>query len=276
MFVKGQKREKEPGSPMSKRASKRRLTIELSPLQAVPEGRVSPQTNYNLFCRLDEMSGLESLKLPLMGASAMTPTIDENGGDIDTPARLAIPLARKSRSRSLGETPLATDFTRDVHQVQAISSPKFLRSVGLRSTSNGELGPVLTDDFRSAPELHPALYQKHRQFRQSFIEASKLFEQKQKARKFQAAVISKDIMPEINTRASLVMKRGAPHPPNENTLLAPKSEHVPRGNGSEWPPPSSHEILPVSDDNSKVTDASRRGGRPRRQRTTSDISGMLR
>ena len=209
-----------------------------------------------------------------MGASATTPTINERG-DIDTPARNAIPYSRKNRSQSLGESPHPTDFMRDIREVQAITSAKFLRSVVLRSKSIGELGH---EEYGSARELHQALYQKHRQFRQSVIAASKLFDQKQKARKFQDAVISNDRRPQFNTRASLVMRRGAPPPPIEDTLLAPKSEHVTRGNVSESPSPPSNEVSPDNDDDRKVTDASRRGGRPRRprQKTTSDISGMLR
>lgn len=290
MFVKGQKREKEPSSPMSRRAS-RRLTIELSPLQAVPEGSTSPQVKPHVFAKLDDMSGLESLKLPWMGPRAPTPTIDENE-DIaiperfttplmkSTPERLIAPLTKKNRSRSLGETPLPTDFMRDILEVQASSSTKRpLRSVGLRSKSIGELQvrPGLSSEFRSARDL----YEKHRQFRQSVIAASKLFDQKRKARKLESALVSKERIPDRNRRASLVMKRGSPLL-NEDSLLVPQSEHVPRGNVTDSerspPPPPSDEVCSDNDDNVKVIDASRRGGRPRRprQKTTSDISGMLR
>lgn len=282
MFIKGQKRDKEPGSPIQRRAS-RRLVLDANLLQAVPEGSMSPQAKHHVFAKFDEMSALESLKLPLMGMPPVPISSPSATGkahaDIGFPTDLPKPFVKRSRSRSLGETTSGSNLTHDQGETDQRASTKMLPRVILPSKSIGELRHVLADESITAREIHQALYRKHRQFRQSVIAASKLFDQKQRARKFESALASSERRPDLEKRASLVMKRGAsPLLPQKGFSLEPKSEHVSGRHIPDIPEPPSPDMSPDFDQTRKVADASKRSGRPRRPRekTSSDISGMLR
>jgi hypothetical protein len=294
MFVKGQKREREPTSPIPKRASKR-FVLEVSPLQAVPEGSMSPQAKHQVFAKFDQMPGLASLGMPLLGLP-LAPLSPEPVGkneevDICFPADLPLkPVHRRLRSRSLGEPPLGEELDRYAEEERANENMRLsLPCVVRPSKAIGELQHVIGDESKSGREIQKALYRKHREFRQSVMIATKLFDQKNKARKLQHAqeasestelglqAKSEHHMP---TRASLlVMKRGS-----DLALagaLEANSEHQPKKTVQDpVPNPVEVPMRRESDphQHTKVADAARRSGRPRRprQKTASDISGMLR
>ncbi len=280
MFVKGQKREKEPSSPIPRRTS-HRFSLEMSPLQAVPEGSMSPQAKHQVFAKFAEMSALESMKLPVLGAP-LVPILPFNKevADLTFPRNVPTPLVKRTRSRSLGETPTPEYLTQERLEMQPWASTNALPCAALPNKSGGKLREGLMDESRSTREIHQALYQKHRQFRQSVTIASKLFDQKQKARKFEAALVTYEVGHDLERRASLVMKRGAsPIFPKKGAFMGAKSEHFSINHGQESAVPRPTDPSPDdSDHGRKVADASKRSGRPRRPRekTASDISGMLR
>ena len=114
--------------------------------------------------------------------------------------------------------------------------------------------------IRLDEDTSQAAYKAHNEFRKSVLEASKTFEQKYMARKLEIAAkaTSNSFKRQDNARASLVMRRQSDKARQmEQPQLQSNSDHERK---------------------EKVEDASRRSGRPRRQRqkTNSDISGMLR
>ena len=288
MFIKGQRREKEPASPIPRRSSKR-LVLDASPLQAVPEGSTSPQAKHQVFGKFEHMSALESLALPELGAPRLTPAapdvVRDEKVNIGFPGDLSKPIHVRGRSRSLGENLVRDDYLwRDQTDEEPENQIRRSSATVLPSKAICDLQYVIhsQDESKTTLEVHKALYRKHREFRQSVMQASKLFDQKRKASKFKLAQISPDNCADHpQKRASLVMRRGVAPLKAEKSITA-SSDHLSsslRETQQPAPNPTPVEALPDNIDQGKlVADAARRGGRPRRprQRTTSDISGMLR
>lgn len=286
MFIKGQRRDIEPNSPIPKRLSKR-MVMDVSPLQPVPEGSMSPQAKHQVFGKFHEMSALESLNLPFLGAP-LIPTVPEpakvENANIGFPGDLIPkPVHKRVRSRSLGETPVGEELWRD--DSEGSQEPRAVRrssAILFPSKAICDLQYVIKDESKTALEVHKALYRKHREFRQSVLLASKLFDQKQKARKFQIAQIAPENRSDLLVkRASLVMRRGAAPLKGSKGMMA-TSEHLSKSmrEPEPVPPPAPPEVESSPDvaHTIRVADAARRSGRPRRprQKTASDISGMLR
>lgn len=308
MFVKGQKVEREATStsPIPKRPSKR-FVMEGSLLQAVPEGSMSPQAKQQVFAKFDDIPALDTLKLPTLGLPLVPPLTPDLMGkkeqvvNIGFPADLPKTVHKRVRSRSLGETPLGEERYRfDEEELTSAAIRMALPCVVRPSKAIGELRHVIGDASKSGRVIHKALYRKHREFRQSVMVASKLFDQKQKTRKLQSALdasANRDTEPRKQTehttrnfdrRASLVMRRGKADDTVKVGSLETKSEHYTKTHGEERvgpiavksPVPPPVEASPEIDQlqTKQVADATKRSGRPRRQRhkTASDISGMLR
>lgn len=284
MFIKGQRRDKEPTSPAPRKSSKR-LTLEGSPLQAVPEGSMSPQAKQQVFGKFHEMYALDSLKMPVLGAPLIPKdeSHDDDKMNISLPNDLTQAPQTRIRSRSLGEAPAGEEWWRE--DVETETRARGHRSSVIVSPSRAicDLQYVIKDESKTAREVHKALYRKHREFRQSVMHASKLFDLKQRARKFEVAQVPPEHRSDhMQKRASLVMRRGASQPKGGD-LISANSEHLPNSSSKEpepehaAPQPSVETSLD-SEHLKRVADAARRSGRPRppRQKTKSDISGMLR
>jgi hypothetical protein len=274
MFVKGQTKEREPGTP--RRKSHGRISLEGSPvLQAVPEGTMSPQAKHQTFARFGEMSALETLKMPMLGLPLTPPLPATPQGerrmlkkvDISFPA-VPEPAHKKARSRSLGANPTLVWYDFDEEEEDVTASPTEGRKslcVVLPSRAIGELQLVIQDESKSPLAVNKALYRKHREFRWSVLEASKLFDQKRQASKLQhESLHGSGVVRKIERRPSLVMRRGSERGSVPKLPGASNTQHLPSK--------SEHER------NERFEEAAKRSGRPRRprQRTTSDLSGMLR
>jgi hypothetical protein len=287
MFIKGQTKEREPGSP-SRRSHAGRKSVEGSPLlQAVPEGTVSPQAKHQTFARFEEMSALESLKMPMLGPPPTPPLPATPQGeskmlkkvDIPFPSVLEVPAPthKRTRSRSLGEPPALVwyDFDEEEEEDVTASPTEGRKShcVVLPSRAIGELQQVIQDESNTPLVVNKALYRKHREFRRSVLEVSKLYDQKRQATKRQATKLQHEpldgsgVVAETK-RASLVMRRGSAGGSMRDSL----SKLSGASNTQHLPSKSEHER------NQRFEEAAKRSGRPRRprQRTTSDLSGMLR
>lgn len=300
-FIKGQKKYDEPLSPVPKRRSVT-LSMELSPLQSVPEGSISPQPKTQAFVQFSDAQSLNRLSIPSMGMPGLpvrskspynhkAVDIGFPGGDRARVEGVPRPMMQRKRSRSEGDTNDAVDS-----YSRKYSGPAPL------SRAIGELKEVLQDQSISNIEIHKALYRKHREFRNSVMLASKLFDQKQKARKLAYANRGDNYRrPSLEKRASLVLKRGVAGPPDKATaglsiagtvnrhqdpskdenILLPRSartEATINGSSLDSGVTSFVEACPGPHNPVQVADASRRSGRARRprQKTVSDISGMIR
>lgn len=274
MFIKGQKREKEPQSP---RRKSRRLSFELSPLQAVPEGTMSPQVKSHVFAKFDDQSALEALRIPQIGILEPPEIVRQpKSADIKIPTDLPV-THQRARSRSLGGDPELSDAIKEelgtVEEDLAEGNSVVVRP----SIAINALREVIADESKTPLAVSKALYRKHREFRQSVLVASKLFDQKEKARKLRFA------QPDpVQKRASLVMRRGTATPEklgNADIAMLSRSEHhLKISEGEPETPPKQPAVDESEDQSKRFADASKRSGRVRRprQKTASDISGMLR
>jgi hypothetical protein len=282
VFIKGQKREKETIRPGLRRTSVN-LTNDAIPLQPVPEGSLSPQPVAQAFPRFFEATALSSLSLPPLGGGI--PNVQSGLRGMESAADTQLPGDRR--------------FVPEV-------LPRRLQGRGRRSRSEGnafdegdgvtyhpirgfgEAQRATNDESTSIVDFHKTQrYQKHREFRNSVIVASKLFDQKHKARKFaraQDSAVKEGFASRLQTSANLVLKHGVNPGVSSGSCTfeaeGNKSDpHLKSLRAETEAQRSTHDIEDgsfVGSTKSQVDDASRRSGRPRRQRTTSDISGMLR
>lgn len=302
MILKGQRREREQAS--SRRRSSCKATMEGSPLQAVPEGSMSPQARHSVFAKFEDISALDSLKMPALGVSPV------GGKKIETPniqypmdVADGFPLSyKRTRSGSLGHTPapllwldpdddmpisppqdldltspmLDPDDNMSISLPQNldISSPMPKRSshVILR---NRVIGGQEAPSSRTASDGSQEAFRQHHEFRKSVLQASKKFEKKVLARKLEIAATKASKAPD-SRRASLIMRREPQKVIQE--IDQARFRHRESGKPESGGRSESCSRDQVTSEN-QVADASRRSGRPRRERrrkTTSDISGMLR
>jgi hypothetical protein len=281
MILKGQGREGEETS--SRRRSSYKKITEGSPLQAVPEGSMSPQAKHSVFAKFEDVAALDFLKMPTLG-EGQEGEKKKQDANIHFPVDVTDdvpPGYKRTRSGSLGYSP-APIIWHDPDEIMPnplleemdIGSPMPRRSshVVLRNRvidGHDFIGPQMASDGSQEA------FRKHHEFQKSVLEASKKFEQKVMARKMEIAATEAS-QTQGTRRASLVMKRGSTKmraEVDQTVLVQPKSDQ----------PENAGPIQPASDRQDtrekQVADASRRSGRPgreRRRRTNSDISGMLR
>eukprot|EP00980_Cylindrotheca_fusiformis_P006450 scaffold1376_cov125-Cylindrotheca_fusiformis.AAC.16 len=266
IILKGQGRDKDQSS--KRRRSSYQPINEGSPLQAVPEGSISPQVKHSTFVKFEESPDLGSLKMPTLVSSPMheMKKIDET--NISFPKDIlddVPPTYKRTRSGSLGHTPAPLPWSEELDTAGSESDPK-------RSTHEDRRNKVV--DPEKVSESTKEAFRKHHEFRKSVLQASKDFEKKALARKMEIAE-NKDSQTKDESIAGLVMRR-------KSSLKKIISE----ADQTEVKQPKSDEPENIQTDNSKpqpdnqstsknrMADASRRSGRPRRK-TTSDISGML-
>eukprot|EP00529_Nitzschia_sp_RCC80_P004108 CAMPEP_0113518152 /NCGR_PEP_ID=MMETSP0014_2-20120614/42701_1 /TAXON_ID=2857 /ORGANISM="Nitzschia sp." /LENGTH=918 /DNA_ID=CAMNT_0000415519 /DNA_START=164 /DNA_END=2920 /DNA_ORIENTATION=- /assembly_acc=CAM_ASM_000159 len=264
-FLKGQV----PKEPLMSGAIDKKSSLELSPraslsssliltsasaMQTVPEGSVSPMTPR------DKVKSLKfgtdaNLQMPALAGipspdGSLSPLGQEKKAvDISIPPDL-LPLptgiVRSSSVRLPGsQSWLDDDSMEEIEEAPtpALESSKtYMRNAVnkfRRLSGQGEFSM----DAASPAAANDALFKAHRDFRRAVFEASKVFEQKKRAR-------------EVTT----------PSPSAKMTMRGGRRSVVNYGS-------------PPSDENSTVADATRRSGRPRqrhaRKRTASDISGLL-
>jgi hypothetical protein len=284
MILKGQGREGEQTS--SRRRSSYKKIMELSPLQAVPEGTMSPQAKHSVFAKF-EAAALDSLKMPTLGGDQEGEKKKQDA-NIHYPEDVPddVPLSyQRTRSGSLGYYTPAPIIWHDSDEIMpnplpekmGTGSPMPRRSsrVVLRNRVIGGHefpGPQMASD--SSQEA----FRKHHELQKSVLEASKKFEQKVMARKIEiAATEFSQIQGTQGTRrASLVMRRGS-------AKMRAEVDQIVWGQFKSDQSGNAGPIQPASDSQDtsekQVADASKRSGRPRRERrrrTNSDISGMLR
>jgi hypothetical protein len=288
MFVKGQKKEREPGTPKRKSAGRKSLEGSPSLLQVVPEGTVSPQVKHQMFARFEEMSALDNLKLPNLGL--VTPEVEKKPKEVDIafPTSPVKHVPRRTRSKSLEELSAAVWYEDEQNMEERRPMEKRSSWVALPSRAIVELQQMINDESKTPLVVNKALYRKHREFRSSVLDASKIFDEKRQTRKLQQAMPSRQSM---NIRASLTMRRGSipksqlesPQLPFNSDDARPQLPFNSDDARSQLPFNSDHERPqpPFNSDHertNKVEEAAKRSGRPRRprQKTTSDLSGMLR
>jgi hypothetical protein len=193
------------------------------------------------------------------------------------------PLARKSYFA-------ATDFS---GIPRSPLSPR--RASAVLRLAMDELNETIKDDKKTPLVVNRALYRKHREMRQSVLLASKMFDEKRQERRFSELKLG-------GLKAGLVMRRESVTRPLPTSIeLGARTEHrrvsMPSA-PSYVPHPLLSEILseggeailsdpadvPMAimtqseqEQMHLVEEASRRGGRPRRQRkkTHSDMSQMM-
>lgn len=273
MFVKGQKPEREPGTPRRKSGRK---SVEGSPLvlQAVPEGTVSPQVKHQVFAKFEQMSALDSLKMPMLGLAPPEVKSKPKEIDIGFQPEPVPPSLSRTRSRSLGETPSAIVW----YEEEDENDEALRRAAGvlLPSMVIGKLHDVIQDESKTPLAINKAIYSKHRELRQSVLETSRLFDQKRQARmlQFYDNPVRRS---SLERRASLVMRRGTVAPSQAESATAQLSPGEAAAPQLRMEETAAVQVLPLQSDQ-RVDEAAKRSGRPRRprQKTTSDLSGMLR
>jgi len=272
MILKGRGRELE--APCLKRQSSLRKVTEGTPLlQPVPEGSMSPQVKHQEFSRFDEAPpSLASLKMP-----SLDPHPEDNatndlgmGEEIEVDVKFSVdikktvPTYKRTRSGSLGSQPMRKLLPPDpiiLESEDEESNELSLRSCRSldepSSPKRNSWGDALSSSERGVA------FKQHNDFKMSVLKASRTFEAKVLARKLQIAASNQSHHAIGNSRASLIMRRGAQNARPEVVQL----------DISEQSKASEKEATAT-----EVADACRRGGRTRRdrrKRTTSDISGML-
>jgi len=269
MILKGRGREVDQPSCVKRQSIKK--VHEGSPLlQAVPEGSISPQVNHDLFSKFDNTPpSFPSLKMPtLQSHPESKPSVN-----ILYPAEIpniskTFDTYKRTRSGSLGNVPVSKLSIAMIHAEAEGSSELSMQLLSSRSLdapasprreswSDGELNHTCET------------FKKHNDFTMSVLKASRTFEAKVLERKLRIAASTQANQPMGNSRASLIMRR-------EVKTKRPDTIQVDARQKSD----SASSNLPDNRQASanEVEDASRRGGRPRRERrkrTTSDISGML-
>jgi hypothetical protein len=287
MFVKGQKKEREPDTPKRKSAGRKSLEGSPSLLQVVPEGTISPQVKHQIFASFEEISALDNLKLPSLGVE-----VERKPKEVDI-AFPTIPLkpVKRMRSRSLEEPSAAIWYEDEENMKERPPMEKQSSWVALPHRAIGELQQMINDESKTPLFVNKALYRKHREFRSSVLDASKIFDQKRQTRKLQQDMPSS--RQSMTRMANLTMRRGSiPENQLEPPQLPSKSDHAPPPQLLPFNSDRALQQLPFSSDHerpqvpfssehertNRVEDAAKRSGRPRRprQKTTSDISGMLR
>lgn len=279
MFVKGQTKERESLTP--RRRS--RKSLEGSPvLGAVPELTTSPQAKTQTFARFEEMSALESLKMPMLDIpntpSPPLPPMPQGERkvlkevDIAFPAEIPPPPGhRRNRSHSLSEPPTIKWY--DIEEEEEVTDVTSSQTGGrktcvvLHSPAIGELKQFIKDESKTPLVINKAHYRKHREFRRSVLEASKLFDKKRHTNNLNRESLDGSAF-DRPKRASLVMRRGSARGLKKDSLAKLQSQSA----GLCLVPASDYER------NIAVEEAAKRSGRIRRPRTktTSDLSGMLR
>ena len=285
-LMKGQIREGDDRRRSS--ISSRRMSIESDPLVSVPEGSVTPDSSFRRTSLVTLDMAVEMPTLPPLSPVCKT---DKKGPDISFPSDISRPVWRKTRSRSLdGNDGVATP-----PPIPAPQSPT--RRASAITASLSDIQHLISD--KSTPlVVNRALYRKNRAMRQSVLLASKLFDKKRQERKLQQL--------KCNARATgLVMRRESvptglklPSPDDvykwasrrltaDPMAILASSDHLSKSynDGMSLVEDSFHDSFNPSpltnpsenDEIHKLEEASRRGGRPRRQRkkTVSDMTGML-
>jgi hypothetical protein len=280
MFIKGQKKEKpEPLSPRGQRKSVRllleapgspsrksvRLLLEApsSPsLGSVPEGSISPQAKHKTFQAFDELAAnMELPMLPCFGNEENEqPKEKKQPVDVDVPFPPdVVPFHKQARSMSLESPSAAVWYDEDFEEVPRPIDRRGNAYVVLPSRAVDELQQVIQDESNTPLVVNKALYRKHREFRRSVLEGSKMLDRARQDRKLlsegRSTERSAKRRDSLTRRANLVMRRG---------MIAEGSEVSP--------------LPSISDHEERKLAAAKRSGRPRRTRTktASDISGMIR
>ena len=300
-LMKGQSRDGEgKGVRDRRRSSASKVSMDSNPLDSVPEGSVTPNSGLRRKSLISLNMAVDLPSLPPLSPART----DKKNVDIGFPTDIAKPTWRKSRSRSLDGEPgtsqpsQTADGPTTPPPIPAPLTPT-RRSSSIR-TSLQELQQFINDDSKTPLVVNRALYRKHREMRQSVMIASKVFDKKRQERKLE--------MLKGNTGATgLVMRResisaGMKLPSHDDvhrwasrrltadpSAILSTSDHVQSLNNSyaggmslgsttsdsEHPPPEPNS--PEHAEMHKLEEASKRSGRPRRQRkkTVSDMTGML-
>ena len=267
--------------------SSRRMSIESDPLVSVPEGSVTPDSSFRRKSLITLDMAVDMPALPPLSPVCKT---DKKSPDIGFPSDISRPVWRKTRSRSLD----GNDGVSTPPPIPTPQSPT-RRASAIKASLNDI--QHLINDASTPLVVNRALYRKHREMRQSVLLASKLFDKKRHERKLQQF--------KCNARATgLVMRRESnptrlklPSPDDvhkwasrrltaDPMAILAASDHLSKsyndGMSLEGSLHDSFNPSPLTnpsenDEIHKLEEASKRGGRPRRQRkkTVSDMTGML-
>mmetsp|Transcript_8052 Transcript_8052/g.19476 ORF Transcript_8052/g.19476 Transcript_8052/m.19476 type:complete len:853 (-) Transcript_8052:83-2641(-) len=243
-------------------------------LMPVPEGSMSPQVKHAVFSKFTDAP--PSLKMPNLDPFGEDNDDEELKPNVDIKLPLdlfpTIPNHRRVRSGSLGSQPmprmlLPEEDLAEFEEEDAISSEMSLLSC---RSLDAPSSPQRASWGEFPSERANETFKQHNDFRMSVLKASRTFEAKVLARKLQMAAANEEgSQPMGNSRASLIMRRGAQNPRPEVVQMDSNRKRTDStASGASEKQATATE----------VADACRRGGRPRRERrkrTTSDISGML-
>jgi Ca2+-binding EF-hand superfamily protein len=270
-ILKGRGRELEQPALM-KRQSLKKVTEGTPLLLPVPEGSLSPQVKHATFSKFDDAP--PSLKMPSLDPYPENDTTPEIPVSIlpSVDINKTGPSHRRTRSGSLGSEPMRRLMPQSlIIDTDEEESGEFtMRSCkSLDSTRSLDAPPSpkrgsWSDDLLARGGSTAETFRQHNDFRLSVLKASRTFEAKVLARKLQIAASNQSHQAMGNSRASLIMRRGARPEMMQMDISEKRS-----GSAAS----AEKEVTAT-----EVRDACRRGGRARghrRKRTTSDISGML-